>query len=284
MLMAVFRNRRWAAAPMLGMARGGPPPHSMERLQQNLTLCGHFAFVFPEPPRLPIFQPLQQSALYFAAPSWELATLSHLHRVLEEQLPAMLQRYAVSPELTRDRRPGPPPDLQLPIIESSALPAARGPLLISAYTVVETCYVDISASFASRLSLKYSIGSTPKLVPGAVSKRWQHMSVLVRARHFFPCELDLEPFATEDEYTSLDSLRLLRNALAHSGGRRHAMSIEKWRALTMRLDGVPGVNTSQGAISVSAEYVRETLSSVSRTISAFCARARVTLTQKRLDD
>jgi hypothetical protein len=98
---------------------------------------------------------------------------------------------------------------------------------------------------------------------------------LQRARRYFGAVLGV-PFTIDPERTQrLMALYSVRNAFAHSNGRKEGVSDEQWRALEERLDRVM-FDSSGTMLILSREYLEAAYEDVSESLNDLLAAARAT--------
>lgn len=229
------------------------------------------------------FSPRPRADFFFTGPLWQLATLTHLHRVLEDQIEDMLSRYEVDSSGNSARAGGVPAELQLMFIESRAAHAFRGPILLAIWSVVEATLIDTSIFFATRLAFPYSVATAPPQVPTSLRSKWKRWSVINRAKHFFAEQLSLVVFRSDADASRLEETRLIRNAIAHAGGRQHAMNATKWTRITHIANQRGDIQIASGELVLTPDFIRSELELATEVIGAFVVKARQALVQCQLD-
>jgi hypothetical protein len=81
---------------------------------------------------------------FFTVTQWELESLRHLHRVVEDHLDELLRRYWIADGTGAPTKAGPPADLALMIVEQRVPALFRNPLLAAAWALYESCLVETS--------------------------------------------------------------------------------------------------------------------------------------------
>lgn len=214
---------------------------------------------------------------YFTVTAWELASLRHLHRAVEENIEDVLERYGVD-----DGRGNLVADLSLLMVEPRVKPLFRIPVLTSAWSLYEACLIDTAHFFATRVGLPYSVDSHPDHVAAPLQKRWRKWDVIRRAKHFFERELDVQLNPTAEDERSLHALRELRNVLAHTGGRCSVSRQKDWSRLARIASGAIGLDISTGFVVPSREFVNAQLDLVDRCSAFFVRGAQRVLVERNL--
>src|SRR5690606_4281998 len=205
----------------------------------------------------------------FTVTAWEMQTLRHLHRVVEDNIDDLLLRYGIadgSGELGAD--------LHLLSIEERVPPLFRVPVIAMAWSLYEACLIETARYFAPRLSLTYSVDSPSAQVPDELRRKWQRWHILQRAKHFFERELNLELTESVADYTALNSLRVLRNVLPHTGGRSSESRPSEWDRLKRIASRARGLEIHTGYIVATSGYVQEQIDVAERCSDFLVAGAR----------
>lgn len=229
-----------------------------------------------------ILRPRPRSDFYFTLTAWELEALRHFHRVNEDHLPEMLRRYGISDAARTEPGGGVPADLALMILESRVPRMMRNPVLIASWSLYESCLVDIGYFFKKHLVLPYSLTDDGKSVPEGIRKQWRKWDVVKRARHFFSANLAFDAIPNEETERELQDLRLLRNILVHSGGKRSLEKPGLWDTLVAISRRTTGLDVDTGFVVPTPEYVRNQIDLVDKAATHVIAKARLLLDAKGL--
>jgi hypothetical protein len=231
-----------------------------------------------------IVKRVHREEFFFTITSWEIESLRHFHRIVEDNLDELLQKYAVSDD--QELKSGARLVAELGLMHVGArIPALlRIPVITMAWSLYEACVVEVSRFFETKLDLEYSLATSQSDVPTHLQKRWGKWNTLKQARYFFAEELDVPLVADASDEASLNDLRQLRNMLVHSGGRRPPTQRRKWDRLTQISNRTEGLDLETGFVVATADYVRNQMDLVDRTSRHLVGECRRIVAERRLYD
>jgi len=230
-----------------------------------------------------VIRPRHRADFFFTVTSWEVRSLRHFHRVVEDNLTELLQRYGVqeNQELSEGERVK--AELELNFVEARVPALLRVPILTMCWSLYEACVVEVSQFFETRLSLTYSVATSPEVMPAELNRKWRKWTTIRKAEHFFREQLQISLVSDGQDRRKLDDLRILRNVLAHAGGRR-PLTGRNWARLEAIAERDDELDVSTGFVVATADYVRAQIDLVSRTAGHVVTEARRIVTERRLYD
>jgi hypothetical protein len=219
---------------------------------------------------------------FFTVTAWEVETLRHFHRIVEDNLEDLLQRYGVAegeklPAGTRVKA-----EFSLMFLEARIPALFRVPVLTMAWALYEACLVEVSRFFEIKLNLEYSLTTPYREVPERLAKRWQRWNTIHRAKLFYWEELNIPLVSDPADERRLRELLKLRHLLVHSGGRRPPTRQKEWNELARIADRREGLDIETGFVVATADFVRNQIDLVERSTNHIVLAARMIVTECEL--
>jgi hypothetical protein len=219
---------------------------------------------------------------FFTVTAWEIQTLRHFHRIVEDNLQELLERYDVShdEELPAGTRVG--AELNLVFVEARIPALFRVPILTMVWSLYEACLVEVSRFFEIKLNLECSLATPYSEVPQHLAKRWRRWNTVQKGKWFYGQELGISLVADPQDERGLRELQKLRHLLVHSGGRRPPTREREWNELARIADRNEGLDLETGFVVATGDFVRNQIDLVERATNHVVISAREIVTERRL--
>lgn len=201
---------------------------------------------------------IRNADLYFTVPFAELTALREYHELIEANLSSLIEGRGFPSWDGDPATSGAAVTAQLHqwIVDGMLPTVLRGPLLLSLWAIYESTLVEMAEFLRGPLQVPHGLLDAPSNTPRTV-KQPRRKDFITRARFYYEAELGLRLFPTQSVEQSIRSLYLLRNALAHAGGRKWGSKKGDWEALSRWAARKRGIDVTRGVVAVEADFVRE---------------------------